>query len=33
MIIDAGGGTIDFSSYVQKGETFEEIAAPECQPS
>ncbi|KDR69812.1 hypothetical protein GALMADRAFT_910351 [Galerina marginata CBS 339.88] len=30
MVIDAGGGTIDFSSYVQNGESFEEIAAPEC---
>ena len=31
MIVDAGGGTIDISSYSrnQKAE-FEEIAAPQC---
>ena len=31
MIVDAGGGTIDISSYSrdQKGD-FEEIAAPQC---
>ena len=31
MIVDAGGGTVDISSYNrnQKG-NFEEIAAPQC---
>jgi hypothetical protein len=31
VIVDAGGGTVDISSYSrnQKGE-FEEIAAPQC---
>ena len=31
MIVDAGGGTIDFSSYTQKGDEFAEIAAAECR--
>lgn len=36
MIVDAGGGTIDISSYkriVTDGgrELFEEIAAPQCK--
>ena len=33
MIVDAGGGTIDTSSYCRStssGEHFEEIAAPQC---
>ena len=31
VIVDAGGGTVDISSYSrnQKG-SFEEIAAPQC---
>ena len=31
MIVDAGGGTIDISSYTRnQEEKFEEIAAPQC---
>ena len=31
MIVDAGGGTIDISSYSRnQNENFEEIAAPQC---
>ena len=34
VIIDAGGGTVDISAYrkitTPKGETFEEIARPQC---
>ncbi|KIM36858.1 hypothetical protein M413DRAFT_281536 [Hebeloma cylindrosporum] len=33
IIVDAGGGTIDISTYKQKpnaGQAFEEIAAPQC---
>ena len=31
MIVDAGGGTIDISSYSRnQKEDFEEIAAPQC---
>ena len=31
MIVDAGGGTIDVSSYTRNQEgNFEEIAAPQC---
>ena len=31
MIVDAGGGTVDVSSYSKdKKENFEEIAAPQC---
>ena len=31
MIVDAGGGTIDISSYCRnQKESFEEIAAPQC---
>ena len=29
-IVDAGGGTIDFSSYVKNGDSFAEIAASQC---
>jgi hypothetical protein len=35
VIVDAGGGTIDISSYIKNvGEaknTFEEVAAPQCK--
>jgi hypothetical protein len=31
MVIDCGGGTIDFSSYAQNGDALEEIAPPECE--
>jgi len=33
VIVDAGGGTIDISSYCKKIEdsTFEEVAAPKCE--
>ena len=31
MIVDAGGGTVDISSYSRdQKENFEEIAAPQC---
>ena len=31
VIVDAGGGTIDISSYSRnQSEIFEEIAAPQC---
>ncbi|PPQ99006.1 hypothetical protein CVT24_003488 [Panaeolus cyanescens] len=30
MVVDAGGGTIDISTYQQKDDAFEEIAAAEC---
>ena len=31
MIVDAGGGTVDISSYSRnKKGNFEEIAAPQC---
>jgi len=30
VIVDAGGGTIDVSSYAQTGVSFEEIAEPQC---
>ena len=31
MIVDAGGGTVDISSYSRnQKESFEEIAAPQC---
>ena len=30
MVVDCGGGTIDFSSYAQNGDAFEEIAPAEC---
>jgi hypothetical protein len=31
VIVDAGGGTIDISSYSRnQEENFEEIAAPQC---
>ena len=31
MIVDAGGGTVDISSYSRnQKEEFEEIAAPQC---
>ena len=31
MIVDAGGGTVDISSYSgDQKENFEEIAAPQC---
>ena len=31
VIVDAGGGTIDISSYSRnQKESFEEIAAPQC---
>ncbi|KAJ3504521.1 hypothetical protein NLJ89_g7891 [Agrocybe chaxingu] len=30
MIVDAGGGTIDFSSYAQVGDAFQEVAASAC---
>ena len=31
VIVDAGGGTIDISSYSKnKDENFEEVAAPQC---
>ncbi|KAH9485819.1 Heat shock 70 kDa protein 12B [Psilocybe cubensis] len=30
MIVDAGGGTIDISSYTRNEDTFEEIAVPQC---
>jgi len=30
MVIDAGRAKIDFSSFVLEGDSFEEIAAPEC---
>ena len=31
MIVDAGGGTVDISSYSRnQKEDFEEIAAPQC---
>ncbi|PPQ91153.1 hypothetical protein CVT25_003058 [Psilocybe cyanescens] len=30
MIVDAGGGTIDISSYSQNGDSFEEIAVSQC---
>ena len=31
MIIDAGGGTLDFSSYAQNGQDLMEIAASQCR--
>ena len=31
MVVDCGGGTIDFSSYAQNGDAFEEIAPAECE--
>ena len=31
MIIDAGGGTLDFSSYAQNGQDMTEIAASQCK--
>jgi hypothetical protein len=37
MIVDAGGGTIDISTYCRShlatslGQAFEEIAAPSCK--
>ena len=31
VIVDAGGGTVDISSYCRnQNESFEEIAAPQC---
>jgi len=30
IIVDAGGGTVDISSYCKQGENFEEVAAPQC---
>ena len=32
VIVDAGGGTIDFSTFSRSGNhnSFEEIAAPQC---
>ena len=30
MIVDAGGGTADISSYSRNQESYEEIAAPQC---
>lgn len=37
MVIDAGGGTIDISTYGQPGGAeagfFEEVSIPECGPS
>ena len=29
MVVDCGRGTIDFSSYAQNGDAFEEIAPAE----
>ena len=33
VIVDAGGGTIDFSTFSRSGNhnSFEEIAAPQCK--
>ena len=31
MIIDAGGGTVNFSSYALNDDEFSEIAAAECE--
>jgi hypothetical protein len=32
IIVDAGGGTIDFSAYARnKKKVFEEIAEPQCK--
>jgi molecular chaperone DnaK (HSP70) len=33
VIVDAGGGTIDFSTFSRSGNhnAFEEIAAPQCK--
>ena len=30
VIVDAGGGTVDLSSYSRNKENFKEIAAPQC---
>lgn len=32
VIVDAGGGTIDVSSYSKNASIFEEIAVPQCIP-
>jgi hypothetical protein len=31
MVVDCGGATIDFSSYAQNGDSFEEIAPAQCK--
>jgi len=33
IIVDAGGGTIDFSTFTRSGNynSYEEIAAPQCK--
>jgi len=33
MIIDAGGGTVDFSAYAEKDDGYEEVAPTACKPT
>lgn len=31
LIVDAGGGTVDISAYAKRSNSFDEIAAPQCE--